>query len=437
MGRSVITIVAVVILLLGVTAAHSQNREAYERAYQLFQQNNYQQALAAFELLLGDDPDNPALLYDVGLCHHYLKQYQQADLYFTQLLDHTDYQFQAIYQLALNDWQQGYYGAAEIGLMQVVYQSNDPDLVELATIRYAELLDAMPQSTRAEPFWLGGMGLGVGVDDNIVDSRFLDSSNQEDSFIDFSANLARQWLSADGRPTWNWQGLLTANRYAEIESVDLTVLATGIEKYIYNGTWQYGLGVEYERSQSGGENYLSQVAFNLQALSNFISSNEGWQIDYQYADTKSLNSDFDQLAGSSHRATVEYRLAIADNFSWWWMLEWSDEGRDTVRVSPNARTDFSATREGFGTGFITWVQNWRIELSLDVRDSHYQNILRLNAGGSIDRNDDRRRFILRADYNLSQNWSLYAEALDIDNSSNIPRFDYQQQTFTAGVLWYF
>jgi tetratricopeptide (TPR) repeat protein len=423
------------VLLSPVLSAYGQNQPLYERAYAHFEHGDYQQALAGFESLLASDPDNPALFYNIGLCYHFLKDYSQADYYFTELLEYPDYEFWAIYQLALNDWEQGFYGAAEIGLMEVVYQSNDADLVELATARYAELLSTLPQPTDTESTWQGGLALGRGMDDNIVDPRFLDASDQKDGFTDFSASLARQGYNHSGGPNWQWQAVVFVNRFDDIDGADLTVFATDIVKYLYSDNWQYRVGVEYEHSQSGGEDYLAQLALNLEARSNGGLYRRGWLLDYQYADIKSLSSDFDQLAGDSQHVQIEYRLPLSNAVSWRIGFDWLKDNRKPI-TGTILLSDLSARRQSLETGILIWLNNWRLELGYDQRDSHYDQILRSDMR-VIDRDDDRRRLLARADYNFNDHWSFYLEANDIDNQSDIPRFDYQQRTLISGISWYF
>ena len=128
MKKNIAVALVGILLCIELLPVSAQATDEYEQAYKLFDQSNYQQALIKFEALLEQAPNNAALIYDIGLCHHYLKNYQQADFYFTQLLPNPEYEFWATYQLAINDWQQGDYGAAEIGLSRVVFASNDADL---------------------------------------------------------------------------------------------------------------------------------------------------------------------------------------------------------------------------------------------------------------------------------------------------------------------
>ena len=425
------------LLIFTVNTVTAQSVDQYEQAYDQFENGNYQQALNAFAAMLQQAPDNEALIYDIGLCHHYLKQYEQADYYFTQLLASEEYEYWATYQLSINDWQQGDYGAAEIGLTTVVFESNDADLVELATLRYEELLRDMPTTTLAKfnP-WAGSVGAGRGQDTNIVDAQFLDATDQKDGFTDLSADISYKWMYADGKTNWQVQGLLFANRYDDIDSADLTVFSLTVNKNFYLNHWQFEIGLALEQSDAGGEDYLSQRELALQTKSDADNILKGWRLTYNYTDIDALSSEFDQLAGNTQDLSVSYRFPLNNYWYWQFGAEWINDDRDTIATT-FLQSDLSAHRNGLETAIGCVYDNFSIEIGYDQRDSDYGEILRVGSLFSIKRKDERDRWYLRGDYVIGQTWSVYLEYFNIDNSSNIPRFTYQQETFLAGLTAYF
>lgn len=406
----------------------SQDQAEYQRAYDFYEQANYQQALSRFETLLQQDPQNPAILYNVGLCHQQLKNYEQADFYFGELLADDFYSDWATYQLAINDWRQGYVGAAEIGLMQVVFGSNNADLVELATLQYQLLLREQP-SIPPKTFWVNA-SIAYGRDDNILDSRALFASNQSDNFAEASVHLGRQWLGQNKNDYWQWHFYTLDTRYQNIDDADLQIFSTGLEKSFDINGWQLAVALSYETSRSGGENYLSRPAFSLNLDKN--SNINTWALQYEFANSRARDAGFEQLDGDTHEIELQYRRRLTDLFGWKAAVDWSRDDREPVTdLAP--QSDLSANRYGFATTGVFASDRWYAELGLRYRDSNYGRITRTLTGAGIDRMDERLSLLGRVEYTLNNVLALYAEYSDTDNDSNVPRFNYQQQVFSAGL----
>lgn len=419
-----------------VSISFAQDSDAYQRAYDQYDAGNYLSALTQFNALLENDSENSALLYNLGLCHHYLEQYEQADQYFSQLLDDEFYTDWATYQLAMNDWRQGMLGSAEIGLMQVVYNSNDVDLIELATLRYQELLQEwQPAGTTKEKTFWGNVSLAYAKDDNVVDPRFTTANDESDDVVELAISLAKQWNAADRKSAWQLQGYLLDSRYSSISDADLQLFGVGLEKRFYFDQAALSLGLGYETSKSGGDNYLNRTSFSFQ-LDSRGNDWQGFVVEYEFSDNQAQDNAFAQLTGDTHVLELQYHHPLSQHWRWQITGEVGDDDREPIREGI-VETDFSAQRQTIGTGLIFDNQAWRWELSYQNRDSDYGQITRLISGASIDRSDDRTRWLSRLEYLAHRNFLVFAEWYDIDNQSNVPRFTYQQQYLSAGIIWQF
>ncbi len=448
------TLITIMLFAIGcamssIELAAQSTDEVYQQAYDLFDQNEFSNALTHFESLRATDPDNPALIYNIALCHQSLKQFQQADTFFSQLVDDKTYGDWAIYQLAMMDWQQGFLGAAEIGFTQVVFSSDDVDLVELATLRYEQLLDEMLASNQGPAVggktWFGSLGLSLGSDDNIVESRFLSASDQDDTFTEISGSLLKEWKGDDGQISWQGRAFALFNRYDEIDSADIGLITIGLDKYFYATDWQFALGLELEQSDSGGDDYLGTSAVNISARSHYRVYTQGWYVNLRYADIRALDNSFEQLTGTSRDLDLEYRIPLGDSLMWTIGGSLSSENKDPFinanNQSVNIQTDLSADRTGLSTTFVALLKNWRIEASYDVRSSNYGDIVLFGSNPlvtrRVSRDDERTRIVIRTDYEFNNTLSLYAEAVSLDNDSNVGLFQYKQKTISTGLNWNF
>ena len=109
--------------------------------------------------------------------------------------------------------------------------------------------------------------------------------------------------------------------------------------------------------------------------------------------------------------------------------------------SVNIQTDLSADRTGLSTTFVALLKNWRIEASYDVRSSNYGDIVLFGSNPlvtrRVSRDDERTRIVIRTDYEFNNTLSLYAEAVSLDNDSNVGLFQYKQKTISTGLNWNF
>lgn len=423
----------------------SSLNESYESASQAFADGDYAAALAQFEQLqrqfqsaetVEDLARYHIVQYNLAVCYFKLGQYDSAYTLFKDLVDDSDLGWWATYNRAVIDQLQSRYTAAEAGLWAVIANTDDDALLDLATLQYQKLIakqrsDVEQQNFSAPSQWSGALSLAYGYDDNVVDLARLNTSEVDDTFGELLVDVGWQ-SNGDNGPDWQWDTFAYTTQFNEVDDADYVVVNSSLAKNFYHNHWQMGGRIGIERSQAGGEDYLSANSLRLYAVNTNPARSERWRMAYQYQDIAALSTAFEQLEGTIHELELGYERDLSEQLRWSLRYDLAIEDRVGIRTATSFAS-LSPTRNRVDMRWLWQRHNWLHILSLGYRHSRYGEHNLLTPRIAIRRADEQFNLLLRTEYFATSDWSLFAEWTYVNNDSTVTTYDYDESIVSLGV----
>lgn len=314
--------------------------------------------------------------------------------------------------------------------------------------------------------WAINTTLSYGNDDNVI--SFIDESETNpltgetsnattseagsQGFTEFS--LTPMWFSSgDFKNNWIVDATVFSSQYDDADDYNLQVLALGARKNTaLNTSNTLTLGIRADHSQVGEEDYLQSLyyeAFNRYKNRNGFSLKYGARLQQSQA----LDDQFEPFEGTTTRLYSELVQRV-DKHRLSLRLQADDEKKGT-RGDANFNEDvsyFSVNRIALRGSWTYLGESWRSRVSYEYRDSNFKDdyisfladsatsgcgpLQQLQTICSVDsRSDTRNNLSISLSKDLNDNWYIEGEWRQIDNSSSIERFSYDNQVVTFTVGW--
>lgn len=387
---------------------------AFAEASAAFARGDYAAALELFQLVRTTGPDEPAVLFNIGVCEYKLGRYADAAAEFESL----GARFPAMRALA-----QYNRGLALLGLgrdadasaaFNAASASGDAKIAPLAAARLQGLGQAAPVA-HVPRRWDGFLQLGLGHDDNVafVDEVALPAGQQADTPLADFYGFGSRRFGAAARVRLDLGGYLVRYPDASQFEEDSVNVAAAFERS--SGPWSMDFGPHYARSTLGGNAFEGEAGVTLRAARPFGD----WRffVLATYDDIDSLESQYDYLAGAQRRVRVTLAQRVGrGRFSA--SVEAENNNLAAASVSSDRRRALLGYRYGLGA-------DWSVEGAVAYRLSRYER-----PSGPDERLTELFASVRRA---FAHDWVFTADYRHSRNDADLTEFAYSADRIALGV----
>ncbi len=392
----------VVLLMVGLTC-HVDPAMAgnFEDGVRHFRSGDYRKAVRSFQRAERAGDTRPALFFNLGVSYYRLGEHARARDYFLRVEKDPKFSQLAQYNLGRVALAQKRREEALQWFLRASRDSGDPRITALANRQ----IDAIePGAGRQQA--RGGVRIAWGRDNNVLLLPDNSPSRRSDSYLE-------TWLYGSARPgnRLRLNGSWYQRDYADVTGGDYQMLRVGADYLAAAGGWKLEPGLALSTSDLGTRNYLDITDLLFRAERSLGS--DRLVVRYRYSDISAADAGFNYLAGSRHRARVDYHRETAlGRVRYRYQLELNDrQDQATASYSPT-RHDFRVRLRRRLTG------PWRLDAEAQFRRSDYPSL------AGIARQDDRLRLRLGFDYRAGRQWTVAGRIIWTDNSSNLAIEDY-------------
>ena len=395
--------------------------DEFEKGMQLFRAGNYAAAVKYFEAAKKQGLNKVSLYYNLGSGYYKLGYYDKARYYFSVVRKSPRMRDLAEYNLGLTAMKMNEKSVAHQHFTTVVSISKDKKLLAMSRKQLALL------EKQSKP-WLAYLSMNLGYDDNITASPGGTAQDVADNFYDLFVSVDRLVSGYRG------QGWLVDASYFRIDFFDDDLyddsqLGFGVRNEKSVAAWELRSHLGFNKRSYANDDFQSTVKLDLQARHDFERARRMY-LRYIYEDIKSDNVLYDYLQGWRQRVRAEYREYRRDHIArLYYELELNDrEDLDITGFSAS----YSPTRHTL-RGKYTFVLDAQKSITADLsfRSSDYPETV------SLDRQDDRWRFALEADYRLDRNTRIRGKLQYISNDSSVEIYDYDKSIISLGITHLF
>jgi len=397
-----------------------------------FQNNDLDQARKLLEAA-ASQLQSRALTYNLGVLYYKMGEYELASQRFRELLD-TKQRALAFYNLGLvalaqdNDREAR---AAFKNSATASAESGDEKLSKLALAQLDELGTLPPPTPLQALFSVAG-----GYEENI--GLFPDTapSSLDDAFIE-TVGAVSGYPVRQGDDALKMQAQLYGRQYRDEDDFDTHLVRLSAAWERTAAPYRFSLGVGGDQLWRGGSSQEQRARVSgqvttraCQLASEVARCTATLDAEQVYAD-----ETLDAYDGQHYRLDFRYRAKLD---AWRGDLRYRidyddrenlDTGREFFSVSPLGQT----LRLAIGYGFTPALE---LGASVGYRLNYYRDSHRLQTREGllvIHRKDHRLTYGLDGEYRFNKTVSLLLNLQQIDNDSNIARYDYDKRTATLGV----
>ncbi|SHF76464.1 hypothetical protein SAMN04487965_2644 [Microbulbifer donghaiensis] len=398
----------------------------------------YRKALELFEEEARGGNDSARLKYNIGVTLMKLRRYEEAGVYFQQLLQEPEWRDLARYNFALAAERNNRRIIAAKHYRQVSETSDSQKLRSLAATRL-NALAAMSRRAGVKR-WIGTASLSAGRDDNayaLQNALLKGSSVGADNFAEIFAwgQYQLEGITADG---WRLHGYGYGRRYDEYDSLDLSSVSAALSRDRRWRGWLAEVGVSTEFIFLGGQQVTRQVQLLGRLTRDFGPSN----LTLAYIPGYYLGGDdYAYLDGWRQRFEVRWqRPLLAAQARIFYRYDANDRA-DQVRDSADYYS-YSPLRHSFG-GVLDWSLsgNWLVTTGVEYRSSAYDGANRTtDIDGNVltyRRESDRLKSWLATTFKLTPRLSLDGKFIVIDNEESLDSYTYDKTELSFGVRYIF
>ena len=397
-----------------------------------FNQGDYAAAVDAFRKAETQGIDSPALYYNLASSYFKLGEYDKARIYFEKVREYEKLRALAEYNLGLTALKMNDKQTAEKWFRSVTENSTDKKLLALAE---SKLKTERSRSPRKKPRWVdkkwsGYLSGRLGYDNNVNFAPLGIARGRSDRFTEvvatadylFAGNRKDGWL---GEVFFYDINYLTENIYDEYD------YGLAIKKNLQiNRDWQTYYLLDVNKIIYAGDDYQTITRLAARAK-NSLSKNQRLYFRYSYEYIKSDKELFDYLQGWRQKFRAEHRLyRKQDRTRLYYEFELNSRNDLTI-LPPSVRAgvySYSPTRHtvrGRYTRILS--RQWQLVADLSYRASDYP------VTDHQDRQDDRYRASVYADYRFTKNVKLRAKADYTNNRSSEDIFAYKRTVYSLGL----
>lgn len=410
------------------TDSQAVSKSEFDRGMESFSQGDYAAAVKAFKKSEAQGMKSAALFYNLGSSYYKLGDYEKSRDYFNKVRDYKDMKYLAEYNLGLVALKLDDLVSAEKWFAGVAGNSNDKKLIYLADKKLG-LIASQKKPQWLTKKWSAYVGASLGYDDNVNFAPLGISAERSDSFYDAFAYVD-YLFAGDRKNGWLAEVSFYDINYLHEDIYDEFDIGAAIKKYLQLGNnWQTIYSLEVSKIYYDGEDYQTIGGLSAEARYS-LSRDERLSLRYRYEDINSDNVLFDYLEGWRQNIHAEYSLYQAKGYGLiYYELELNDRNDLSLTTGDYS---YSPTRHQFRgkyTGILS--QRWDLTGDLSYTASIYP------ATASQDRQDDRVKAAMYADYRFSRDFKLRAKAEYTDNRSTEDIYAYKQTVYTLGLNAYF
>jgi len=406
------------LLLLPSFNLHASPQTDFELGTQAYKSGANEVAVRYFESAMNQGMNTLALQFNLASSYYKVGRYEEAKRLFTRLHETDAMRDLAEYNLGLIALKQKQWQSARNNFMSVVNSGRDKKLTKLSQ-QQLKLLTNEQKRSKITAF------ANIGYDDNVVSVSSESALNESDSFYDVYA--AVDYLVAGKRKDgWIAGASIYMLDYSDLDSSNLDLFSLGLKKTFYLNDWNTSLQLKFSKILYGDEDYTSSVMLDMKGYRS-ISISDRIYLRYRYEDISSDDNIYNYLEGSRHRATFEYRNTSSKNIrQLFYELEFNDRG-DLTGTSYSY--EYSPTRHTL-RGKLTHLLNkkWRLSGDLSYRFSDFP------VSTTLDREDERWRLVLGANYLIDSSFSLNSKLQFTNNSSSNDRYEYDKSMVSVGLI---
>ena len=413
-------------------------QEAFEKGKKSFAEENYTAAVKEFEKAEEQGMKSPALYYNLASSYYMLEEYENSRAYYKKVREYKNMQYLADYNIGLIALNQNDENTAKKLFSTVAKNSNDKKLVSLAQGRLKKVKPSKSPAWVTKK-WTAYLSASLGYDDNVNFAPLGISNEVSSTFSEFIAS-GDYLFSGDRKNGWLGDAYFYSLKYYDIDVPDDAFTSdlfdeyefgAGIKRYLQlNRDWQTLYSLNMSKINYGGEDYQTITKIGAEAR-NTLSRNERIYLRYSYENINSDNTLFDYLEGSRQKLRAEYRL-----------FRKQDKSRIYYELELNNRNDISPGNPPLSTGTFSYSPTrhtvrgmytsilspeWHITGDLAYRTSDYPTT------ADQDRQDDRYKAAVYADYRFARDLKLRAKVEYTDNSSTEDVFTYKRTIYTLGL----
>lgn len=400
------------------------SQDMFKKGTASFNQGQYAAAVKIFKQAEAHGMKSPALYYNLASSYYKLGEYKKSAKYFNKVREYKDMKTLAEYNLGLIAVKQNDKKTAKKWFSSVVKNSKDKKLVALAEKNLSEITP-QKKSRWVTKKWTAYLSGSLGYDDNVNFAPLGITSEKSDSFSEVVAS-ADYLFSGDRKDGWLGEAHYYKINYLSENLYDEYEYGVGIKKSLQlNQNWQTHYILDMSKINYSGEDYQTIIKLGGEAQ-NSLSENERLYLRYAYEDINSDNQIYDYMEGWRQKLRAEYRLyRKQDNTRLYYELEFNN--RNDLKVTSGVYS-YSPTRHTVSGRYTSMLsRQWHLVGDLSYRASDYPVTV------SQDRQDDRFRAAVYADYHFTRDLKLRTKVDYTDNHSTENIFAYKRTVYSLGL----
>lgn len=420
------------VLLCSAAVAHADMD--FDQGVNAFKQQDYQQAVKSFLQSRQQGNQSSILAYNLAVSYYKLGKYDQAKLYFQEILSDPELTALGYYNLGLIAQKRNEPQAAKTAFSKSFNAAKDDKVRMLAARQLDEPVVAKKESLFDKA--TGFISLGVAHDDNVTRANedIPTVANSSDSYLDFYAAGSYQH-SGEWDDGLQFKGSMVVTRYSDLSAYDENRFSIGAYLSKPLAEWRTRSGLVYTHSTVDGSAYLQQFTLKLRA-DNRYAPDQRLRLKYDLSRYDELDVSYSYLSGIKQRFTIENRSRLGE-----------DKLRLGYALELNSRDDFSAlntfssyspTRHNLFAVYDRVVSDkWSAQGRFDYRDSNYGDA---NVSGGINlgvRDESRSRYTLSAAYEYRRDTEFEMKWRHTSNDSNYISENYSSNLIMLSANHYF
>lgn len=427
-------LIILTVLIIFSSPLVSASQDDFKKGTESFIQGDYAVAVKAFKQAEMQGMKSPALYYNLASSYYKLGEFKKSRDYFNKVRNYKDMRDLADYNLGLIALNQDDKQTAKKLFTNVAKNTDDKKLAALAEKNLREIGSQKPASWVTKK-WSGYLSASLGYDDNVNFGPLGISNEVSGSFSELIAT-GDYLFSGDRKNGWLGEAYFYSIKYLDIDPpnedlFDEYEFTAGIKKYLQlNPDWQTLYSLNIRKISYSGEDYQTIAKIGAEAR-NKLSRNERLHLRYSYEDINSDRPLYDYLEGWRQKLRAEYRLyRKRDNSRLYYELELNNR-EDISPGNPSTSSGFfsySPTRHTLRGRYTSKLNRaWHLTGDLAYRYSDYP------ATVDQDRQDDRYKAAVYADYLFTNDVKLRAKLEHMNNRSTEDIFTYRRTMYSLGL----
>ena len=388
----------------------------WESGQQAFAAGDYESALLYFETARDAGQSGAAVHYNIAVCQFKLERFDEAGATFRHIAaSYPRMRGLAEYNLGLVAQRLGDTRAAREHFIRAWEQS--PEDENLRALAAAMLDDTEPAPEDASR-WYGSFGLRAGHDDNVAlrDSLGLPAG------VTAESPMADVFVAVRGAPAGFGGFMLDASAYAvtytDADDFDQSEFRLGGLYAWRPGDWRLEGSAHFVYGTLGGDGFEREIELGARAV-RYIGDGDAVDLNYRYDDIEEDDPLFAGIAGSRQRVDLRYRRYRGNHAL---IIRLGSEAND--RLDPGV----SPSRNRFHVDYRYEPESgWGFEAGFSLRASDYVDL-------EIPRTEDLTALRAALTRRLGLHWLLGLSYEYSENDSSDPKFSYERNLITLGVL---